>query len=68
MLKKLDGLKKRVLVVKDRKIFFLLFISWFKVIIDVDVEFYEFYCEVVKMKKRFLEIENEIKNLKVIEL
>lgn len=41
-LKKMENLRKRLLVVKDRKIFFSLLIFRLKVIIDVDVEFYEF--------------------------
>lgn len=41
-LKKMENLRKRLLVVKDRKIFFSLLIFRLKVIKDVDVEFYEF--------------------------
>ncbi|XP_068754571.1 uncharacterized protein [Montipora capricornis] len=68
LLKKLDGLKKRVSVAKDRKIFFSLSTSRSKATTDADAEFHESHCEVAKTKKRLLEIENEIKNLKVTEL
>ena len=68
LLKKQDNLKKRISVAKDRKIFFSLSTSRSKATADADAEFHESQCELAKTKKRLLEIENETKNLKVMEL
>lgn len=65
---KRDNLKKRVSVAKDRKIFFSLSTSRSKATADADKEFHESQCELAKTKKRLSEIENEMKNLKVMEL
>ncbi|XP_074627421.1 uncharacterized protein LOC141885401 isoform X5 [Acropora palmata] len=65
---KQDNLKKRVSVAKDRKIFFSLSTSRSKATTDADKEFHESQCELAKTKKRLSEIENEMKNLKVMEL
>ena len=68
LLKKLDNLKRRVSVAKDRKIFFNLSTSKSKATTDADAEFHESQCELARTKKRLLEIESEAKNLKVMEL
>ena len=68
LLKKRENLKKRISVAKDRKIFFSLSTSRSKATADADAEFHESQCELAKTKKRLLEIENETKNLKVMEL
>ena len=68
LLKKLDNLKRRVSVAKDRKIFFNLSTSKSKATTNADSEFHESQCELARTKKRLLEIESEAKNLKVMEL
>ena len=68
LLKKMENLKKRISVAKDRKIFFNLSTSRSKATADADAEFHESQYELAKTKKRLLEIENETKNLKVMEL
>ena len=68
LLKKLESLKKRVSVSKDRKIFFSLSTSRSKATENADTEYQESQLELAKTKKRLLEIENETKNLKVMEL
>lgn len=68
LLKKMENLKKRITVAKDRKIFFNLSTSRSKATADADAEFHESQYELAKAKKRLLEIENETKNLKVMEL
>lgn len=68
LLKKMENLKKRLSVAKDRKIFFSLSTSRSKATTDADAEFHESQNEMAKTKKRLLEIENETKNLKVMEL
>ena len=68
LLKKMENLKKRIKVAKDRKIFFTLSTTRSKATADADAEFHESQCDLAKTKKRLLEIENETKNLKVMEL
>ena len=68
LLKKMDNLKKRITVAKDRKIFFSLSTTRSKATADADAEFHESQYELAKNKKRLLEIENETKKLKVMEL
>lgn len=68
LLKKMENLKKRITVAKDRKIFFNLSTTRSKATADADAEFHESQYELAKAKKRLLEIENETKNLKVMEL
>ena len=68
LLKKMNNLKKRITVAKDRKIFFSLSTTRSKATADADAEFHESQYELAKNKKRLLEIENETKNLKVMEL
>lgn len=68
LLKKMENLRKRLSVAKDRKIFFSLSTSRSKATKDADAEFHESQNEMTKTKKRLMEIENETKNLKVMEL
>ena len=68
LMKKMDNLKKRITVAKDRKIFFTLSTTRSKATVDADAEFHESQYDLAKTKKRLLEIENETKNLKVMEL
>lgn len=68
LLKKQETLKKRISVAKDRKIFFSLSTTRSKATADAEAEFHESQCELAKIKKRLLEIENETKNLKLMEL
>lgn len=68
LLKKMENLKKRITVAKDRKIFFSLSTTRSKATTDADAEFHESQYDLAKTKKRLLEIENETKNLKVMEL
>lgn len=68
LLKKMENLKKRTTVAKDRKIFFTLSTTRSKATTDADAEFHDSQYELAKTKKRLLEIENETKNLKVMEL
>lgn len=68
LLKKMENLRKRLSVAKDRKIFFSLSTSRSKATTDADAEFHESQNELTKTKKRLMEIENETKNLKVMEL
>ena len=68
LLNKLEILKRRIAVAKDRKIFFTLSTSRSKATADADAEFHESQYELAKTKKRLLEIDNETKNLKVLEL
>ena len=68
LLKKMENMRKRITVAKDRKIFFSLSTTRSKATADADAEFHESQYELAKNKKRLLEIENETKNLKVMEL
>ena len=68
LFKKQESLKKRISVAKDRKIFFSLSTTRSKATADAEAEFHQSQCDLAKTKKRLLEIENETKNLKVMEL
>ena len=68
LLKKMENLKKRIGVAKDRKIFFSLSTTRSKATADAETEFHESQYDLAKTKKRLMEIENETKNLKVMEL
>lgn len=69
LLSMIEFQKKRVSVAKDRKIFFSFNNSSKKTAVaDAEVEFHESQFGLAKAKKRITEIDNELKNIELLEL
>jgi len=65
----LEFQKKRVAVAKDRKIFFSFAnTNNNTAVADADMEFHESQLGLAKAKKRIAEIDNELKNIELLEL
>ena len=65
---RVEALKRRVQVAKDRKIFFSMSSPNSHAFADAETEFHEAQLELAKAKKRLCEIETEFKNQKVLDL
>jgi hypothetical protein len=67
LLARTDFQKRRVAVAKDRKIFFTLSNTSNTAMADADMEFHESQLGLAKAKRRIAEIDNELKNIELLD-
>ena len=67
IISRVEVLKRRIQVAKDRKIFFSMSSANTHAFADAETEFHEAQLELAKAKKRLCEIESELKTQRVLE-
>lgn len=68
LLARIEFQKRRVAVAKDRKIFFTFSNTSNTAVADAEMEFHESQLGLAKAKRRIAEIDNELKNIELLDL